>query len=133
MSNTMNILYFNTAIYSILRDNEEIKKVVGNNIYPVVAPLNTKNPYVVYKRQINTQNDNKDSRYSVVTIELNVYSNNYQQSIQLAELVKNTLEDIYNKEVEGFRIKYILNTSIDEDYNEDYYSQTMYFDAKVLN
>ena len=129
----MNILYFNTAIYSILRDNEEIKKVVGNNIYPVVAPLSTKNPYIIFKRQINTQNDNKDSRYSIVTIELNVYSNNYQQSIQLAELVKNTLEDVYNKEVEGFKIKYIVSTSIDEDYNEDYYSQTMYFDCKVLN
>ena len=129
----MNILYFNTAIYSILKSNEEIKKAVGNNIYPVVAPLNTKNPYIVFKRQINTQNDNKDSRYSVVTIELNVYSNDYQQSNKIAEMAKNTLENIYNKEVEGFRIKYILNTSIDEDYNEDYYSQTMYFDAKVLN
>lgn len=129
----MNILYFNTAIYSILKSNEEIKKVVGNNIYPVVAPLSTKNPYIVFKRQINTQNDNKDSRYSIVSIELNIYSNDYQQSNKIAELVKNTLEDVYNKEVEGFRIKYILNTSIDEDYNEDYYSQTMYFDAKVLN
>lgn len=129
----MNILYFNTAIYSILNSNEEIKKVVGNNIYPVVAPLSTKNPYVVYKRQITTQNDNKDSRYSMVSIELNIYSNNYQQSIQIAELCKNTLEDIYNKEVEGYKIKYIVSTSIDEDYNEDYYSQTMYFDAKVLN
>ena len=129
----MNILYFNTAVYKILTDNEEIKKVVGNNIYPVVAPLSAKNPYIVFKRQITTQNDNKDSRYSIVSIEINVYSNNYQQSIQLAELVKNTLEDIYNKEVEGFKIKYIVNTSIDEDYNEDYYSQTMYFDAKVLN
>ena len=129
----MNILYFNTAVYKILTDNEEIKKVVGNNIYPVVASINTKNPYIVFKRQITTQNDNKDSRYSIVSIEINVYSNNYQQSIQIAELCKNTLEDIYNKEVEGFKIKYIVNTSIDEDYNEDYYSQTMYFDAKVLN
>lgn len=129
----MNILYFNTAIYKILTDNEEIKKVVGNNIYPVVAPLSTKNPYIVFKRQINTQNDNKDSRYSIVSIEINVYSNNYQQSIQLAELLKNTLEDVYNKEVEGFKIKYIVSTSIDEDYNDDYYSQTMYFDAKILN
>lgn len=129
----MNILYFNTAIYSILSGNEEIKKAVGNNIYPVVAPLNCKNPYIVFKRQITTQNDNKDSRYSIVSIEINVYSNNYQQSIQLAELVKNTLENVYNKEVEGFKIKYIVSTSIDEDYNEDYYSQTMYFDCKVLN
>lgn len=129
----MNILYFNTAIYSILTGNEEIKKIVGNNIYPVVAPLNTKNPYIVFKRQINIQNDNKDSRYSIVTIELNVYSNDYQQTNKIAELAKNTLEDIYNKEVEGFKIKYIVSTSIDEDYNEDYYSQTMYFDAKVLN
>lgn len=129
----MNILYFNTAIYSILTGNEEIKKIVGNNIYPVVAPINTKNPYIVFKRQITTQNDNKDSRYSIVSIELNIYSNNYQQSIQIAELVKNTLEDVYNKEVEGFKIKYIVSTSIDEDYNEDYYSQTMYFDCKVLN
>lgn len=129
----MNILYFNTAIYKILTDNEEIKKAVGNNIYPVVAPLSTKNPYVVYKRQITTQNDNKDSRYSIVSIEINVYSNNYQQSIKVAELCKNTLEDVYNKEVEGFKIKYITSTSIDEDYNEDYYSQTIYFDCKVLN
>lgn len=84
----MNILYFNTAIYSILSGNEEIKKMVGNNIYPVVAPLNTKNPYIVFKRQITTQNDNKDSRYSIVSIEINVYSNNYQQSIKVAELAK---------------------------------------------
>lgn len=129
----MNILYFNTAIYSILKSNEEIKKMVGNNIYPVVAPLSTKNPYIVFKRQINTQNDNKDSRYSIVTIELNVYSNDYQQSNKISEIAKNTLENVYNKEVEGYKIKYIVSTSIDEDYNEDYYSQTMYFDAKVLN
>ena len=129
----MNILYFNTAIYSIIKSNEEINKAVGNNIYPVVAPLSTKNPYIVFKRQINTQNDNKDSRYSIVSIELNIYSNDYQQSIKVAELVKNTLENVYNKEVEGYKIKYIVSTSIDEDYNEDYYSQTMYFDAKVLN
>ena len=129
----MNILYFNTAIYSILSGNEEIKKAVGNNIYPVVAPINTKNPYIVFKRQINNQNDNKDSRYSIVTIELNIYSNDYQQSNKIADLCKNTLEDIYNKEVEGYKIKYIVSTSIDEDYNEDYYLQTMYFDCKVLN
>lgn len=129
----MNILYFNTAIYSILSGNEEIKKAVGNNIYPVVAPINTKNPYIVFKRQISVQNDNKDSRYSIVSIEINVYSNNYQQSIKVAEMVKNALENVYNKEVEGFKIKYITSTSIDEDYNEDYYSQTMYFDCKVLN
>lgn len=129
----MNILYFNTAIYSILRDNEEIKKMVGNNVYPVVAPLSTKNPYIVFKRQINIQNDNKDSRYSIVSIEINVYSNDYQQVLKIAELAKNTLEDVYNKEVESFKIKYIVSTSIDEDYNEDYYSQTMYFDCKVLN
>lgn len=129
----MNILYFNTAIYKILIDNEEIKKMVGNNIYPVVAPLNTKNPYIIFKRQITTQNDNKDSRYSIVTIELNIYSNDYQQSNKIAEIAKNTLENVYNKEVEGYKIKYIVSTSIDEDYNEDYYSQTMYFDAKVLN
>ena len=129
----MNILYFNTAIYSILTNNEEIKKVVGNNIYPVVAPLSTKNPYIIFKRQINIQNDNKDSRYSIITVELNVYSNDYQQVLKIAELAKNTLENVYNKEVEGFKIKYIASTSIDEDYNEDYYSQTMYFDCKVLN
>ena len=129
----MNILYFNTAIYSILKSNEEIKKIVGNNIYPVVAPLNTKNPYIVFKRQISVQNDNKDLRYSIVSIELNIYSNDYQQSNKIAELAKNTLENVYNKEVEGYKIKYIVSTSIDEDYNEDYYSQTIYFDAKILN
>ena len=84
----MSSLQIGKAIYAILANNK-IQKV-----YPLVADEGTTFPFIVYRRTGLKPASTKD-RYNykeMASMEIIVASDNYSESIQLAEQVKDILE-----------------------------------------
>ena len=63
--------------------------MVDGNIFPLIAEINTTFPFIVYKREAVTPQYTKDYWTSdEVMINVMVASNDYVQSIEIADLVR---------------------------------------------
>lgn len=97
---------------------------VGDKIFPIVANEGTTFPFVVYRRNGYTPASNKDYRSEIVSVEIVCLSQNYKESVELANAVADSL---INKETE--LIEDIKITNLSEDYSEDSFLQNIYLDV----
>lgn len=126
----MSTISFAKAINKLL-STDNIKSVVNNKVYPLIAPLNTNFPYIVFQRT-STPYNTKDNVYQdSINIEIIVVSDNYDKSVELAELIRNELEGKRNINVEGFRISTIKLVDSSESYSNDAYLQSLTFNFKI--
>lgn len=122
----MSSLQIGKAIYAILVRNNI------NKVFPLVADEGTTFPFVVYKRSGLEPSDTKD-RYNfseLVTLDIIVAANTYEESISLAERIKDILEHsrgAYN----GINIGGITLDDADEDYLEDTFIQKLTFKIEI--
>lgn len=123
----MSSLQIGKAIYAILAQNN-IQKV-----YPLVADEGTTFPFIVYRRTGLQPTSTKD-RYNykeMASMEIIVAAENYTDSIQLAEKVKDILEHTrgtYN----DIKVGEISLSESDEDYIEDTFIQRLNFNIEIL-
>lgn len=114
-------------IYSLLNGNADLTALVGNKIYPIIVEKDTTYPFIVYKRSSITPTYTKDFHLSdEVIVDIVCVSNSYTEGIDVAGLVRNTLED---KRIQG--IQSIKLDSADEDFINDAYVQTLSFILKI--
>lgn len=112
-------------IRELLMGNEELKGMIGENIYPIVAPEGIKGEFLVYNRGKYTK---LKSNMGIYQEECIVYvlavSDNYDSSVKMAELIDATLtgEHIYNNN----RIIIDLDDS-SESFQELKYVQSLSF------
>lgn len=126
----MSTISFAKAINKLL-SVDSIKSVVSNKVYPLVASLNTTFPYIVFQRT-STPYNTKDNVYQDnVNIEIIAVSDNYDKSVELAELIRNELEGKRNITVEEFRITSIKLIDSSESYSNDAYLQSLTFNFKI--
>jgi hypothetical protein len=80
-------------IYSALSASEELKKAVGDKIFPIATKNEVEFPFIVYERDSVTPRYDK-SGASVTESSVNVYvlSESYTQSLDIAEDVIAALE-----------------------------------------
>lgn len=80
-------------IYSALSASEELKKAVGDKIFPIATKNEVEFPFVVYERDSVTPRYDK-SGASVTESSVNVYvlSESYTESLDIAEDVIAALE-----------------------------------------
>lgn len=122
----MSSLQIDKAIYAILARNNI------NKVFPLVADEGTTFPFVVYKRSGLEPSDTKD-RYNfseLATLNIIVAANTYEESISLAERIKDILEHsrgAYN----GINIGGITLDDADEDYLEDTFIQKLTFKIEI--
>lgn len=125
-------LQIGKAIYHILSNDTDIVDRVQNKIYPLIADVDTTFPFIVYKRTGITPATSKD-RFIYdedVYVEVVVASDSYQESIEIADLVKSALQfkkGLYN----DITVKDILLTDADEDYTQDTFIQILTFNIKT--
>lgn len=125
----MSTLNFAKAIKKLL-NTESINKLVDNKVYPLVAPLETEFPYIVFQRT-DTTNYSKDNRYqSELTYNVIVASDDYDESIELADSVIGELSGKRNIEIGDWKISSIRCGNSSESYN-DAYLQSLTFIFKV--
>ena len=120
------------AIYNILSNDAKIIDSVEHKIYPLIADTGTTFPFIVYRRTGIEPSDSKDRFiYSENTyVEVVIASDKYNESIEIADLVKNALQGKRGN-YSGINIHDIRMTNADEDYIEDTFIQNLTFNIKT--
>ncbi len=117
----------NKYIYQLLISDEKLKELVGNKIYPLVAEESVTYPFIIFTKENAFANYSKDLLcYDTVNISVAIAAVNYFQTVQIAERVRQILEN--------YRDVYFYNILLDnvtEDFQEDTYIQQLQFSAKI--
>ena len=118
------------AIYSLLTGYTNLTALVDDKIYPIFAPDETINPFIVYQRANNTIQYSKDGLvYDEVSLTVNVVSDNYTECINISEQVRAALE-LKNGTYSGVNIYQCLFTGVSEDFGVDGFITTLQFTIK---
>lgn len=120
-----------TEIRRLLLENTELSELVGNKIYPIIAPEGTTGDYIVYVRDQYSISRTKQGIYEQTCIVfISCISESYDTSQKLAEAVFNCLDGKYKITTENLVINSIEMLDSTEDYADDVYIQTLEFSIK---
>lgn len=124
----VNSILIGKTISKLLLESKEIKKYVNNKIYPLVADNKVTYPFIIYYRNNISSSGCKDGYYEdTVTFSIITVSNSYIDSIEIANLVR----EIFEKRRLTEEITDCMLESIDEDFIENAYVQTLNFYCKM--
>lgn len=123
----MRSLEVGKEIYSILSKNKSLTDKVGNKIYPIIVEKDTNYPFIVYKRSNVIPDYTKDYHFKdYVIVDIICVSNHYVESVEIASLVRESLEDKRIGDINSIRLE-----SADEDFIDDAYIQTLSFNLTI--
>lgn len=123
----MRSLEVGKEIYSILSKNKSLTDKVGNKIYPIIVEKDTNYPFIVYKRSNVIPDYTKDYHFKDdVIVDIICVSNHYVESVEIATLVRESLEDKRIGDINSIRLE-----SADEDFIDDAYIQTLTFNLTI--
>ena len=109
------------VIYGRLTTDTTITNVCGLNIFPDIAPQNVQYPFMVYTIINSLPVDFKDGQSNLeeITIQIDVYTNNYGTTQTLGNNVRNRLDRFVGtvNSVSVQTIKYMSSSS--QVYNAD--------------
>ena len=117
-------------IRPLLVESTELQAVMNvNQIFPLVAKEGTEYPFIIYSRDNITPQYTKGiygGWFNQLLLTVRVYSNDYSQSVNIANIVRNALE---NKSIknENIKIDPIELQSCNESFSEDGFCQTLSF------
>lgn len=102
-------------IITLLNNNSTLVEKIKDRIFPIIAKENTMCPFIVCKRETIGVSYCKDGNYQdLVTVSVSIISNYYTESIELAELVRETIELKKSGSIKNIRLESCI-----EDYVED--------------
>lgn len=95
----------------ILLSNVELKNLVGERIFPIVADVETNYPFIVIKRNSLTVNYTKD----ILLLDENlltfsILAEDYEKAVNIAELVRITLENKKTDFIKDCRIRNVSDS-----------------------
>ena len=123
----MQSLKVGKEIYSHLKENKSLTDIVGNKIYPIIVEKDTNYPFIVYKRSNVIPDYTKDYHFKdYVIVDIICVSNHYVESVEIATLVRESLEDKKYGDIVSIRLE-----SADEDFIDDAYIQTLTFNLTI--
>ena len=123
----MQSLKVGKEIYSHLKENKSLTDIVGNKIYPIIVEKDTNYPFIVYKRSNVIPDYTKDYHFKdYVIVDIICVSNHYVESVEIATLVRESLEDKKYGDIVSIRLE-----SADEDFIDDAYIQTLTFNLII--
>lgn len=123
----MQSLKVGKEIYSHLKENKSLTDIVGNKIYPIIVEKDTNYPFIVYKRSNVIPDYTKDYHFKDdVIVDIICVSNHYVESVEIATLVRESLEDKRIGDINSIRLE-----SADEDFIDDAYIQTLSFNLTI--
>ena len=123
------------VIYGRLTTDAAVTGICGLNIFPDIAPQNVQYPFMVYTIINSLPVDFKDGQSNLeeITLQIDVYTNNYETTQTLANNVRNRLDRFVGtvNSISVQTIKYISSDS--QVYNADLnvYWMSMDFMAKM--
>ena len=109
------------VIYGRLTTDTTITNICGLNIFPDIAPQNVQYPFMVYTIVNSLPVDFKDGQSNLeeITVQIDVYTNNYETTQTLGNNVRNRLDRFVGtvNSVSLQTIKYMSSSS--QVYNAD--------------
>lgn len=128
----MSHLRASTAVYSILSQHRDLTDLVQNRLFPIIADEGTAFPFIVYRRLGLSETPkyfNKDlaSSGGEAVVEIMVVSNDYDESIEVAEKVINALQGKRGTLKDGTVISQIKLEDSDEDWIDNSFVQRLTF------
>lgn len=119
----MNKLAITTEVRSIILASEEIAQMIGDKVFPIVAPDGTKGDFIIYQRDGYKQEYTKMGvARQIPTVFVNAISDDYDRSLQLASLVYEALEGDFCKPDMTIHLE-----DSTEDYSDGKYFQVLQF------
>jgi len=109
------------VIYGRLTTDAAVTGICGLNIFPDIAPQNVQYPFMVYTIINSLPVDFKDGQSNLeeITLQIDVYTNNYETTQTLANNVRNRL-DRFVGTVNGIAVQTLKYMSSDSQlYNAD--------------
>lgn len=117
----------NKHIYNLLINDEILNGMVSKKIYPLIAEESVTYPFIIFTKESAMANYTKDLlMYDTVTISVAIAATNYIQTVEIAERVRQILE---NRRDDYFYN--ILFDEVTEDFVEDAYIQQLKFSVKI--
>lgn len=115
-------------INKLLQANPSLNNKVKGKIFPIISEADVESPFIVYRRTgLNPKYIKGGNIEDDITMEILAISNNYKESVEIAQLVRDTLE---YKEVED---TIITLSDASETYGEgDSFIQTIIFKINNL-
>lgn len=129
MDNSLLILQY---IKNILQQHENLMSLITEDkICTVVAPTNTRTPFIVLKRTNLMTNYTKD-RYpsNTVSFTITIIGDSYNEMIEIANNVRDAVENYYLQD-ENIFIHPISLTSAYEDFNDDGFVEQLSFETSI--
>lgn len=125
----MSCISIGKAIYTLLLQGL-INTKIKNKIYPLIADESTTFPFIVYRRNSIITESSKDYIDDCVTIQLMIASDNYAESVELAEQVRDIL---INKKItiQDISIEDITLLDGSEEYLDNTFVQNLIFKINI--
>lgn len=125
-------LQIGKVIYQLLQQNSKLTKIVGKKIYPLIADQTTTFPFIIYRRSRLYQGDNKDYTDETANIEIYIATETYKEGIEIAELVRESLE---HKEgvLADIDISDIVLEDASEEFLDNTFIQNLNFKIEINN
>ena len=134
-----NSLKLGQYFLSFLESNSELMQLLGanrqNKIFPLIAKEGTQYPLVIYTRESISTRYTKPT-YPVggwdntVSISYRIYSDKYDEALEIANLIRNILEGRNYKD-QNIVINHVELVSCYESFVEDAFVQTLTFSTMV--
>jgi hypothetical protein len=114
-------------IYNVLKNKTGL---AGEKIYPLIAPSNITNPYIIYARRSIPSYTKDGLLYDLDTVDFTICTNDYMEGVEMAQIIRDTFE---NKSINNSGITVIDGIMVDSDegYNDDSFLQTLTFNLKT--
>lgn len=123
----MTAISISKYIYNILINDEIIKGIVAEKVYPLVAEEETTFPFIIYRKNNITTEYTKDGRaFDNADITITIIATDYTTTVQVVERVRELFEN--NNDFKQVRM-----VSNSDDYNDNAYIQEITFSIKIKN
>ena len=124
------------GLYNHLSNDEKIKKIVGNKIYPVILPQNIALPAIVYSSVLANYDSalQGDTGFIRQTIQIVSHAKTYKEARELSRLIKKRIQNLYGNMggvfIEAVFIKtdYELNTNTSLKFDTEEYMCSIEFE-----
>lgn len=124
------------GLYNHLSNDEKIKKIVGNKIYPVILPQNIALPAIVYSSVLANYDSalQGDTGFVRQTIQIVSHAKTYKEARELSRLIKKRIQNLYGNMggvfIEAVFIKtdYELNTNTALKFDTEEYMCSIEFE-----
>lgn len=124
------------GLYNHLSNDEKIKKIVGNKIYPVILPQNLVLPAIVYSSVLTNYDSalQGDTGFVRQTIQIVSHAKTYKEARELSRLIKKIIQNLHGNMggvfIEAVFIKtdYELNTNTSLKFDTEEYMCSIEFE-----